>query len=146
MSAFLVNGAFIIEENGIRDMWVDHFEVLGIPTVSLNFDNEFANSISTHIQNIFQNCINDSTGALNEPLTYDEVAGVCSNLKPGVSGVSLDYEHVGYAGPLLWRLLFHLYQQFFDNFSVSKFLKTGIILPLFKGKMPKPIIKIITEE
>ena len=71
------------------------------PTVSLNFDNEFANSISTHIQNIFQNCINHPTGALNEPLTYEEVARVCSNLKPVVSGVSFDYEHVGYAGPAL---------------------------------------------
>ena len=76
-------------------------------------------------------------GALNEPLTYEEVAGVCSNLKPGVSGVSLDYEHVGYAGPPLWRLLFHLYQQFFEHFSVIKFLKTGIILPFFKGKGAK---------
>ena len=27
MSAFLVNGAFITEENDIRDMWADHFEV-----------------------------------------------------------------------------------------------------------------------
>ena len=99
MSAFLVNGAFITEENDIRDMWANHIEVLGTPTVSLNFDNEFANSTSTHVQNIFQNCINDPTEALNEPLTYEEVAGVCSNLKPGVSGVSLYYEHVGYAGP-----------------------------------------------
>ena len=136
MSAFLVNGAFTTEENDIRDMWADQLEAFGTPTASLNFDTEFANSISTHIQNIFQNCINDPTGALNEPLIYEEVAGVCLNLKPGVSGVSLDYD-VGYAGPLLWRLLFHLYQQLFENFSVSKFLKTGIILPLFKGKGAK---------
>ena len=87
MSAFLVNGALITEENDIRDMWADHFEALGIPTVSLNFDNEFANSISTHILNIFQNYINDPTRALNEPLTCEEVASVCSDLKPGVSGV-----------------------------------------------------------
>ena len=33
MSAFLVNGAFITEENDIRDMWADHFEALGTPTV-----------------------------------------------------------------------------------------------------------------
>ena len=137
MSAFLVNGAFVTEENDIRDMWADHFEVLGTLTVSLNFDNEFANSISTHIQNIFQNCINNPTGALNEPVIYEEVAGVCSDLKPRVSDVSSDYEHVGYAGSPLWRLLFHLYQQFFENFSVSKSLKTGIILPLFKGKGAK---------
>ena len=115
----------------------DHFEALGTSTVSLNFDNEFANSISTHIQNIFQNRVNDPTGALNEPLTYEEVASVCSNLKLGVSGVSMDYEHVGYAGPPLWMLLFHLYQQFVENLSVSKFLKTGIILSLFKGKGSK---------
>ena len=31
MSAFLVNGAFITEENEIRDMWADHFEALGTP-------------------------------------------------------------------------------------------------------------------
>ena len=54
MSAFLVNGAFITEENDIRDMWADHFEVLGSPTVSFNFDNEFANSISTHVQKFFK--------------------------------------------------------------------------------------------
>ena len=115
----------------------DHYEALGTPTVSLNFNNGFANSISTHIQNIFQNCINDPTGALNEPLTFEEVASVCSDLKPGVSGVSLDHKHVSYAGPPLWGVSFHLYQQLLDNFSVGKFLKTGIILPLFKRKSTK---------
>ena len=96
ISTFLVNGAFITEENDIRDMWADHFEALGTPTVSLNFfDNEFANSISTHIRNIFQNCINDPMGALNKPLTYEEVASICSNLKPGLSSVALDYKHLG---------------------------------------------------
>ena len=98
---------------------------------------KFANWISTHVHNIFQNFINDPTGALNEPLTCEAVAAVCSKLKPGVSGVSLDYEHVGNARHPLWRLLFHLHQQFFENFSVSKFLKAGIILPLFKGKGAK---------
>ena len=49
----------------------------------------------------------------------------------------MDYEHVSDAGSQLWRLLFHLYQQFFENFSVSKFLKTGIILQSFKGKGAK---------
>ena len=126
MSAFLVNGAFITEETDIRDMWGDHFEVLGTPTVSLNFDNEFANSISTHIQNIFQSCINDPTGALNEPLTYEEVAGVCSNLKPGVS-----------VSHWITDMYVMLVPRFFENFSVSKSLKTGTILPLFTGKGAK---------
>ena len=47
MSAFLVNGSLIAKENDIRDMWADHFEALGTPTVNLNFDNEFDDLIST---------------------------------------------------------------------------------------------------
>ena len=137
ISAFLVNGRLIMNENYIRDMWADHFEALGTHTVNLNFDDEFADYISTHVQTIFQNCTSDSTGALSGPLTYEEVATICSNLKTGVSGVLLDYEHIPYAGPSLWRLLFHMYQQFFENSVVCKSLKIGMILPLFKGKGPK---------
>ena len=69
MSAFLVSGRLITNENDIRDMWADHFEALGTPTVNLNFDNEFADLISTHVQTIFQNCTSDSTGALSGLLT-----------------------------------------------------------------------------
>ena len=95
----------------------------------MNFENESANSISTHIQNIFQNCISisDPTGAVNEPLTYKEVAGVCSNLKPGVPGVSLDYEHVGYAGPcgLCWspalEVVISLVPTVFETFQLVNF-------------------------
>ena len=65
--------------------------------------------ISIYVQNIFQKCISDSTRTLSGPLTYEEVASVCSNLKPGVSSVLLDSEHICYAGPSLWRLLFHMY-------------------------------------
>ena len=71
MSTFLVNASLITKENDIRDIWADHFEALGTPTFNLNFDNEFADLISTHVQNIFQNCTSDSTGALSGPLTYE---------------------------------------------------------------------------
>ena len=59
------------------------------------------------------------------------------SLKSGISGVTLDYEHIRFADPPLWPLLQELYGQFFLNFSVSKSLKTGLILPLFKGKGAK---------
>ena len=65
-------------------------------------------------------------------------------LKLGVSGVEIDYEHIRYAGPPLWKLLFQLYQNYFDNFSVCDSLLTGVIWPLFKGKVPKLITKITT--
>ena len=60
-----------------------------------------------------------------------------SNLKSGLSGVLLNYEHIRYACPSLWRLLFHMYQQFFENSVVCKSLKMGIVLPLFKIKGAK---------
>ena len=79
-------------------------------------------------------CKNDSFGDLNDPLRYEEVVNVCSKLKPGVSGVVTDYEHVRFAGPVLWNFLFELYNEFFDRSSICESLKVGTILPLFKGK------------
>ena len=57
-----------------------------------------------------------------------------SNLKPGVSGISLDNEHIRFAGPTLWNRLFLLYRDFFETHTVPENLKTGVILTLFKGK------------
>ena len=62
---------------------------------------------------------------------------MCTNLKAGVSGVLFDYGHVQFAGPSLWKHLFQLYQKFFKTCSVCESLKTGVILPLFKGKSGK---------
>ena len=49
--------------------------------------------------------------ALHGALQY-EVVRVCSQLKPGVCGVLIDYEHVKFAGPDLWILLQDVYQNF----------------------------------
>ena len=48
-----------------------------------------------------------------------------------------DYEHIPFAGPTLWKHLFLLYRVFFQACSVLENLKTGVILPLFKGKAAK---------
>ena len=58
-------------------------------------------------------------------------------MKRGTSGVLIDYEHVLFAGPPLWKHLFRLFQEFFLNGSICSTLKTGIILLLFKGKDAK---------
>ena len=68
---------------------------------------------------------------LSDPHRYEEGANVCSKLKPGVSGVVIDYEHVRFAGPVLWNFLFELCNEFFDRSSVSESLKVGAILPFF---------------
>ena len=55
----------------------------------------------------------------------------------GISGADVDYEHIRFAGPSLWKLLFKLYQNFFTNSSVPESVLTGVILPFFKGKGAK---------
>ena len=101
MSAFLVNGSLITDINEIRNMWADHFEALGTPLESATYDNGSAAQVSAHVKETFEACLDDPGGILNEPLTYDEIASVCSKLKPGVCGFLLDYEHIRYAGPPL---------------------------------------------
>ena len=43
-------------------------------------------------------------------LDYDEGACVCSKLKLRVTGLCSDYEHIRFAGPPVWRLLFEMHQ------------------------------------
>ena len=137
MSAFLVNGKLIIDKYDIRDMWADHFEEPGTPDLHTDYDNNFAAPVSALLANFCKTCLDHPVGVLSESLSYEEVAKVCSSLKSGISGVTLDYERIRFAGPPLWHLLHELYGQFFLNFTVPKSLKTGLILPLFKGKGAK---------
>ena len=127
----------ITDKEGIRDMLADHFEALGTPLAGMGFDDNFCARITNSVKEMFEICVEDPSGVSNEPLVYEEVARVCSRLKLGASGVLIDYEHIRFGGPSLWQHLFQLYQALFLNYSVSADLKTGIILPLFKGKGAK---------
>ena len=129
MSAFLVNGELITDNNKIRNMWADHFKALGTLSSNTNYDNNFFDKVTTSVKEIFESCIRDPS--------YEEVVKVCSNLKLGVSGVYVDYEHIRYGGLPLWQLMFELYREFLEQSSASKSLKTGLILPLFEGKGAK---------
>ena len=136
-TAFLIDGKIITDKKQILDIWTDHIEALGIPSVSTRYDNDFCTRIATSVKDILTSCIEDPSGVSNEPLPYDEVECVCSQLKPGVTGVSIDYEHIRLARSNLWVLLHQLFQDFFEKFSVCDDLKVGVILPIFKGKGAK---------
>ena len=77
---------------------------------SSNFDNDFCHRVTTRAHDVLKTCTEDPSEALCEPLEYEEVAHVCSRLKPGAASISIDYEHIGYAGPPLWKVLFCLYR------------------------------------
>ena len=134
MSTFLIDGKMITDKNDIREMWAEHFEKLGTPSTNTNFDSVFLDRVSARVQEFVTSCKNDPFGDLNDPLRYEEVANVCSKLKPGLSGVVIEYELVRFAGPVLWSFLVDPYNEFFNRSSVCESLKVGTILPLFKDK------------
>ena len=107
---------------------------LGTPSNSDHFDSNFLARVTASVEDIFRIYSEDPSGALCPALKYEEVARVYSSLKPGVSGVPIDYEHICFAGPILWNHLFLLYQDFFQTHTVPENLKTGIILPLLRGQ------------
>ena len=90
MTAFLVNGNLLTDRNVICAMRPDHFEVFGTPSEDKHFDNAFLNLVVSGVREIFDSCTNNPFGVLCEPLDYDEVACVCSNLKLGVTGLCID--------------------------------------------------------
>ena len=102
MSAFLVENKLITDKNLICEMWTDRFEELGTPSVNESFDSNFLTCVTASVADIFKSCTEDSSGALSASLEYEEVARVCSRLKPGTSCVSIDYEYISHAGPTLW--------------------------------------------
>ena len=75
-------------------MWADHFEALGTPSEIATFDKGFFTKVTDSVREVFSTFVYDPNGILCEPLEYEEVARVCSALKPGVSGVEIDYEHI----------------------------------------------------
>ena len=138
MSAFLVNGKLITDKYDIRDMWADHFEELGTSDLHMDYDNNFAARVSAYVVNFCQTCLDHPVDVLSELLSFEEVAKVCSSLKSGISGITLDYEHIRFSGPTLWHFLLYInYTANFLNFSVSKSLESGLIMPLFKDKGAK---------
>ena len=99
MSSFLVDGKFITDKKQIREMWAGHFEELGNPSENIQFDSDFLTRVTVNVQEIFTSCTDDPSGVLSGPLQYEDIARVCSQLKPGVCGVLISYEHVKFAGP-----------------------------------------------
>ena len=111
------------------------------PLKIFQFDSDFLTRMTANVQEIFTCCTDDLLGILSGNLLYEEVTRVYSQLKPRVCGVLIDYEHVKFAGPDLWILLQEssiINQEFFEScIMIPKNLKSGIILPLFKGKRAK---------
>ena len=108
---------FLVDRKMIADGGCDILRHLVTPS-GMGYDN-FCARITNSVKEMFEVCVDDPSGVLNEPLLYEEVTRVCFRLKPGVSDVLIDYEHIRFGGPSLWQHLFHLYQASFLNYCLS---------------------------
>ena len=63
MNAFITDGKLVTaDKNHIRDMWANHVEDLGKPSVSPSFDHDFSERVATRVRNIFASCRNELPG------------------------------------------------------------------------------------
>ena len=83
INAFLVDGNLLTDRNKILEMWANHFESLGTPSDSSNFNNDFCHRVTTRVPDVLQICVENPLGALCEPLEYEEVAHVLIEIKTG---------------------------------------------------------------
>ena len=123
MRAFLVDGKMVTDKGRMRDMWADHFEALGTPLAGMGFDDNFCARITNRVKEMFEICVEDPSGVLNELPVYEEVARVCSRLKRGVSGVLIDYEHIRF-GVHQFGNTYVSYIKLSSQITVSADLKT----------------------
>ena len=133
-----VRWKLITDKNDIRDMWANHFEELGKPSVSPCFDHEFSDRVATRVRNIFASCQNELPGTLSDPLQYQEVFNVCSKLKSGVSGVLI--MSIFALGVPFYGNYFTICIRYFSIKVQSAKLSKQVwsyVLPLFKGKGAK---------
>ena len=91
MNAFLVEANLLTDKSKIREMWADHFKSY---FDSSTFDNEFCHRVTTRVHDILKTFTDDHSGALCKPLEYEEVAHVCSRLKPGVASISIEHMNI----------------------------------------------------
>ena len=70
MTAFLVDGKLITDKKQIREMWADHFEALGTPSVSVRYDNDFLTHVKLQLQ-----------GTIYRPDSFVLMLRYCVNLK-----------------------------------------------------------------
>ena len=141
-TCFLVNGEYINSEPDVLDMWTNHFEFLGQPTVEASFDEPFRLKVESAVQEIFIDCLN-TLSCTNSIFIFDAVQEACQGLQCGVAGGPdmTSYEHLKYGGPILWNILSKLYFKLFFAHDIPSQFKRQLVLPLFKGKGAKAFLK-----
>ena len=123
------------EIDEVLNVWKHHFEKLGTPKVSNHYDNDHYNRVTERVKNH----LISKDGAdlfLSNHFTMEEL--MCAirtlnrNKAPGFDRITS--EHIKYAGAPLWNVLLLLYNHMLDLEYVPVCCRTGVQVPLYKGK------------
>ena len=75
-------------------MWATHFECLGTPSDSSDFDSDFLKRVNDSVKDIITACTDDLADTLSEPVTCGEISKVYFGITSGFPSVAIDYEHI----------------------------------------------------
>ena len=141
-TCFLVNSEYINSEPDVLDMWANHFESLGQPTIEASFDEPFRLKVESVVQEIFIDCLN-TLPCTNSIFIFNIVKEVCQGLECGVAGGPdmTSCEHLKYGRPTLWNILSKLYFKLFFAHDIPSQFRRQLVLPMFKGKGGKVYLK-----
>ena len=129
------DGSVVNEVKEVLDVWRTHFANLGTPKLKPNFDDRHFRTLSEFIKNYNNsNVIDDNF--LSIPFTLEEVRKAVKTLNLGkAAGFDLvTAEHVVNADEHLTEVLLILYNSIVDLEVIPICFRTGVQIPLFKGK------------
>ena len=129
------DGVVVNEVDDVLEVWREHFASLGTPKNKPNFDDDHFRAVTDFIgrYNAGKNIDDDF---LLVPFSIDEINGALKNLNRGkAAGYDLvSAEHVVFAGGNMADILLLLYNAIADLEVIPACFRTGVQIPLFKGK------------
>ena len=129
------NGVVVNDVNAVLEVWKVHFTNLGTPKQKPNFDDGHFRRVTDFVRNYNVN-VTPNDEFLNTPFTLDEIRAALKNLNRGkAAGYDLvTAEHVIHTNCDLIEILLILYNAIVDLEVIPICFRTGIQIPLFKGK------------
>ena len=121
--------------NEVLNVWKAHFEKLGTPKFSEEYDNNHYTVVTDRVRNLFENKGGDNPSYAT-PFTrreiHEAIMTLNGNKAPGFDNVT--GEHIKYAGETIDEVLLLLYNSMMDLEYVPVCCRTGVQVPLYKGK------------
>ena len=129
------DGSVVNEVKEVLEVWRSHFANLGTPKHKPNFDDRHFEAV-TELVKTYNDSDNIDDDFLNNPFTLDEINSAIKTLNRGkAAGFNLiTAEHVIYADENITEVLLSLYNAIVDLEVIPICFRTGLQIPLFKGK------------